>query len=54
MDIIALKGVISVTSYEFIKDNFDCDEPILVEDIEALFPERSRPWIDKTIRTMVE
>lgn len=54
MDIITLKGVRSVTSYEFIKDSFGYDEPILVEDIETLFPERSRPWIDKTIRTMVD
>lgn len=33
---------------------FNIDEPILVEDIEKLYPDRSRPWIDKAIKTMVD
>ena len=43
-----------MVAYDMIKDRFDYDEPILASDIEAMFPERSRPWIDKTIRTMVD
>lgn len=43
-----------MTVYNKIIDNFNCDEPIFVEDIQAMFPERSRPWIDKTIKTMVD
>ena len=49
-----MKGVITVTAYNIIKENFGYDEPILASDIEAMFPERSRPWIDKTIKTMVD
>lgn len=40
--------------YEYILNTFLPDEPILIEDIENLFPDRSRPWIDKTIKTMVD
>lgn len=39
--------------YEVFAENFSCDEPIFIEDIERLFPDRSRPWIDKAIRTLV-
>lgn len=39
--------------YEVIANNFSNDEPILIEDIEKLFPNKSRPWIDKAIRTLV-
>lgn len=40
--------------YEAILNSFTTDEPIFIEDIEMLFPDKSRPWIDKTIRIMVE
>lgn len=40
--------------YETIMNTFSQDEPILIEDIEMLFPNRSRPWIDKTIKTLVD
>lgn len=43
-----------MTVYETILNSFNPDEPILVEDIENLFPNKSRPWIDKTIKTMVD
>lgn len=43
-----------MTAFNLIRDNFGCDEPILIEDVEAMFPDRSRPWIDKTIKTMVD
>lgn len=49
-----MKGAKVMTIYEQIKSSFEYDEPILFEDIETMFPERSRPWIDKTIRTMVD
>ncbi len=54
INIISLKGVFTLTSFYKIKDSFDCDEPIFTSDIEAMFPERSRPWIDKTIKLMIE
>lgn len=54
INIISMKGVITVTAYNRIKENFGYDEPILASDIEAMFPERSRPWIDKAIKTMVD
>lgn len=41
-------------TYEIIAKNFSYDEPILIEDIEKLFPNKSRPWIDKAIRTLVD
>ena len=41
-------------AYEEIYKNFSFDEPILIEDIERLFPNKSRPWIDKAIRILVE
>lgn len=43
-----------MTAYNMIKECFGYDEPILASDIEAMFPDRSRPWIDKTIKTMVD
>ena len=54
INIISAKGVITVTAYNMIKESFGYDEPILASDIEAMFPERSRPWIDKAIKTMVD
>lgn len=48
-----MKGVSSVNVYNIIRDRFGCDEPIFTSDIETIFPERSRPWIDKTIKTMI-
>lgn len=33
---------------------FNADEPIFIEDIERLYPERSRPWVDKAVKTMVD
>lgn len=54
INIIFMNGVITVTAYNRIKEIFGYDEPILASDIEAMFPERSRPWIDKTIKTMVD
>lgn len=43
-----------MNAYNMIKECFGYDEPILASDIEAMFPERSRPWIDKAIKTMVD
>jgi len=43
-----------MSPYEIIAKNFSCDEPIFIEDIERLFSDKSRPWIDKTIRTLVD
>lgn len=40
--------------YKTIINKFPCDEPILISEIEAIFPERSKPWIDKAIKTMVD
>ena len=48
------KDVIGMTVYETIFGRFSPDEPILIEDIQGLFPGKSRPWIDKVIRTMVD
>ena len=39
---------------EVINKNFSYDEPILIEDIEKMFPNKSRPWIDKIISTLVK
>lgn len=33
---------------------FNTDEPILIGDIEKMYPQRSRPWIDKAIKTLVD
>ena len=33
---------------------FNTDEPILIEDIEKMYPQRSCPWIDKAIKTLVD
>jgi len=30
-----------------LSEKFNTDEPILIEDIEKMYPQRSRPWIDK-------
>lgn len=54
INIINLKGVIFINIYNTIKESFSCDEPIFSSDIERLFPERSRPWIDKVIKTMLD
>ena len=35
-------------------EKFNTDEPILIEDIEKMYPQRSRPWIDKAIKTLVD
>ena len=43
-----------MNAYNMIKECFGYDEPILASDIEAMFPLRSRPWIDKAIKTMVD
>ncbi|MGN0535519.1 MAG: DUF6088 family protein [Eubacterium sp.] len=40
--------------FDELASKFKADEPILVEDIERLYPDRSRPWIDKAIRTMID
>ena len=40
--------------FDELASKFKTDEPILVEDIERLYPDRSRPWIDKAIRTMID
>lgn len=37
-----------------ISEKFNTDEPILIEDIEKMYPQRSRPWIDKAIKTLVD
>ena len=34
--------------------SFGADEPIFIEDIEKLYQERSRPWVDKAVKTMVD
>lgn len=36
-----------------LSEKFNTDEPILIEDIEKMYPQRSRPWIDKAIKTLV-
>lgn len=43
-----------MSAYETILSTFAPDEPILIEDIERLFPTMSRPWIDKLIKTMID
>jgi hypothetical protein len=43
-----LDGGDIINVYECLSNKFNADEPILVEDIESMFPERSRPWIDKS------
>lgn len=43
-----------MSAYNKILSQFKSDEPIFASDIETLFPERSRPWIDKTIKTMLD
>lgn len=37
-----------------LSEKFNADEPIFIEDIEKMYPERSRPWIDKAIKTTVD
>lgn len=37
-----------------ISEKFNTDEPILIEDIEKMYPQRSRHWIDKAIKTLVD
>ena len=43
-----------MTAAERIANQFNFDEPILVEDIIRMFPDRSRQWIDKALKTMVD
>lgn len=37
---------------EMIICKFTPDEPILVEDIIRMFPDRSRQWVDNTLTNM--
>lgn len=37
-----------------LTSNFGADEPILIDDIVDMYPGRSRPWIDKAIKAMVD
>ena len=43
-----------MTAAERIANQFNFDEPILVEDIIRIFPDRSRQWVDKALKTMVD
>ncbi|MCH5297692.1 MAG: hypothetical protein J1E85_08480 [Ruminococcus sp.] len=43
-----------MTNTERIINQFNSDEPILVEDIIRMFPNRSRQWVDKMLKTMVD
>ena len=43
-----------MTAAERIANQFNFDEPILVEDIIRMFPDRSRQWVDKALKTMVD
>ena len=43
-----------MTTNEMIAGRFKTDEPILVEDIIKMFPNRSRQWVDKALKTMVD
>lgn len=43
-----------MTATEIITNGFKTDEPILVEDIIRMFPNRSRQWVDKALKTMVD
>lgn len=54
INIISLREAITVSTYNMIKEHFGYDEPILTTDIEAIFPDRSRPWIDKTLKTLID
>lgn len=40
--------------YENILNSFFPDEPIFIEDIKKIFTNKSRPWIDKAMKTMVD
>lgn len=40
--------------YTGIKEAFGYDEPIFASDIANMFPDRSRPWVDKLLKTMVD
>ena len=42
----------SVKTIERILSEFKPDEPILVEDIIRMFPDRSRQWVDNTLSNM--
>lgn len=48
------REVRAMTTNEMIAGRFKTDEPILVEDIIRLFPNRSRQWVDKALKTMVD
>lgn len=43
-----------MTETEMITNRFKTDEPILVEDIIKMFPNRSRQWVDKKLKTLVD
>lgn len=43
-----------MTATEIITNGFQTDEPILVEDIITMFPNRSRQWVDKILKTLVD
>lgn len=43
-----------MTTNEMIAGRFKTDEPILVDDIIKMFPNRSRQWVDKALKTMVD
>lgn len=40
--------------YNVLEQKFNKDEPIFISEIEMIFQEYSRPWIDNTIKAMVE
>lgn len=43
-----------MTANEMILQKFGADEPIFVEDIITMFPNRSRQWVDKALKTLVD
>lgn len=43
-----------MTTSDKILNQFNPDEPILVEDMIKMFPNRSRQWVDKVLKTMVD
>ena len=43
-----------MTTAERITNQFGTDEPILVDDIIKMFPNRSRQWVDKALKKMVD
>ena len=43
-----------MTISEKILSQFSTDEPIFIEDIAAIFSDKSRPWVDKVLKKMVD